>query len=210
MVCGVIATDVLSAGIVMTDIIAMNALAPLVVRGVRRSGLRAARVVPCVLRGPAAVLGRGLGVRVEAVGLGLLGLDPFALLVDLGALPLGLGLTALGRELLLLGLLGLALGVQAGTISVELRLARLQVALLDRLLLLLGLLADLGRSSAVLLLLAGLLALRSRHAQGDQNDQDDQDGDDDPDDDGGGQFHGRLLAVDSSARCARRSSCLSS
>ena len=95
------------------------------------------------------------GIRVEAIRLGELLLDGAALLLDLGALPRGLGVSALGRDLLLLGLLGAALRIETGALGLELRLPRLQVALLDGLLLLRGLLAHLRGAPPV-----GLLLLR--------------------------------------------------
>ena len=96
-----------------------------------------------------------VGIRVEAIRLGELLLDGAALLLDLGALPRGLGVSALGRDLLLLGLLGAALCIETGALGLELRLPRLQVALLDGLLLLRGLLAHLRGAPPV-----GLLLLR--------------------------------------------------
>ena len=176
---------------------------------VERRGGR--RVMATVRLGPAP--GGGLvetvvgGVGVQPVGLVESGLDLAAVLVDGFALGLGLRAAALGRDLLLLGLLRLPLGVQAGAVGVQLGLPGLQVALLDHLVLLLGLLAELCGALAVGLLLPRSRALRGVHAHDDEDDEDDERQQDDPDDDGCGQFHGRLLAVDSSARGARRSSC---
>ena len=148
------------------------------------------------------------GVRLEAIGLGQPLLHAAALLLDRGTLLLRVGTAALGRDPLLLGLLRLPLGLESDAVRLQLGLARLQIALLDGRFLGLGLLAELGGAPAIGLLLPGLLALRGQHAHDDQDDQHDEHQQDDPDDDGGGQFHGRLLAVDSSARCARRSSCV--
>lgn len=169
-----------------------------VVRTVVTGGAVIASAVSAVA---AVVVGRRVvDVRVQAVGLGALLLHAAALLLDVGPLALGLGATALGRDLLLLGLLGLPLGLQTGAIGVELGLTSLQIALLDRLLLVLRLLPELRSTLPIGLHLAGLLALRGPHAEGDQDDQDDEHQHDDPDDERCGQFHGRLLAVDSSAR----------
>jgi hypothetical protein len=158
--------------------------------------------------GPGPGPGSGRGIGVEAVGLGALLLDGAALLVELGALPVGLGAAALGGDLLLLDLLGLPLRLEAVAVGLELRLAGLQVALLERPLLLGGLLADLRRASAVLLLLRRPTALGGGDPQRDQDDQEDQHHQDDPDDDRHGQVsHGPLLAVDSSARIVPEASC---
>src|SRR5699024_4403185 len=160
--------------------------------------------------GPRLVTARGVGgvgaVGVAALGLGELLLHRAALLLDLGTLRVRIGATALGRDLLLLGRRGLLLRVQAGAVRLQLGLARLQVALLDGPLLRLRLLAQLGGAPPVGLLLPGLPALRGQRSHDDQDDQHDEHQRDDCDDDRCGQFHGRLLAVDSSARCARRSS----
>ena len=162
----------------------------------------------CTVTAAAGGVGGGRGVRVEAIGLGQTLLHTAALLLDLGTLLVRLGAAALGRHPLLLGLLRLPLGIEPDAVCLQLALARLQIALLDGRLLGLRLLAQLGGALPVGLLLPGLLALRGQHAHDDQDDQDDEHQHNDPDDDGCGQFHGRLLAVDSSARCARRSSCV--
>ena len=158
-----------------------------VIGGVPMRGLLDGSLVPtaaAVLAAGAVVIVRGVGVK--AVRLGQTLLDRAAILVDRSALLLGLGATALSGDLLLLRLLGLALGVQAGPIGLELGLARLQVAVLDHLLLLLRLVPDLGRTPAVLLLLLLLLALRGGASHHDQNEQDDQHQNDDADDGGCG------------------------
>ena len=149
----------------------------------------------CDRRGAVPVAGRG-GIGVQAVRLGALLLEGAALLVDLLALRLGLAPATLGGELLLLGLLRLPLGLETGPVGLDLGLAGLQIALLDGLLLLSGLLADLRGAASILLLLSLLAALRGVRAHDDQDDDDDQDQQDDPDDHRGGQVgHGRLLTA---------------
>ncbi|WP_157697079.1 hypothetical protein [Brachybacterium avium] len=135
-------------------------------------------------------------------------LDLGTLLLGRDALLLRLGPAALGRDLLLLGLLRPLLGLQSGAVGLQLGLAHLEVALLDGRLVRFRLVAQLRGPLSVGLLLSGLPALGGHHPESDQDDQDDEHHNDDPDDDGCGQFHGRLLAVDSSVRCARRSSCV--
>ena len=149
----------------------------------------------CGRRGAVPVAGRG-GIGVQAVRLGALLLEGAALLVDLLALRLGLAPATLGGELLLLGRVRLALGLETGLVGLDLGLAGLQIALLDGLLLLGGLLADLRGAASILLLLSLLATLRGFRAHDDQDDDDDQDQQDDPDDHGGGQVgHGRLLTA---------------
>ncbi len=136
-------------------------------------------------------------VRIQTIRLGATILQRGALLIHGGALAIDLVALTLRRQLLLLGLLGLALGVQASPIGLDLLLPHGQVALGDLVLLLLGLIADLGRPTAVLLLLLGLL-LRRGDARGDQCDheQDHDHHDDDQDPRVAGKVHGNLLGVE--------------
>src|SRR5690625_3423464 len=134
------------------------------------------------------------GLGIETVSLGETLIDSFALLVDRGPLLVRLGLTPLSSDLLLLGLRGLVLGIQARAVGLELGLRGPQVTLLDRLMLPLGLLPQLGRAVPVLLVLPGAAPPPQHHAEHDQQCHDDQDGHGDRDDGGKVERHVLLLA----------------
>ena len=145
--------------------------------------------------GGGAVL-RIRGVGIHAVRLGELRLHRGAVLLHGGALLVGLGTATLGGDPLLLGLLGLALGLEPGLIRLQLALAGGEIALLDLLLLGLGLFAHLRGALSVRRLLG--LAASAGAACTQRDDQDDQEDhhDGDHDDDGERAVgHGRSLPL---------------